>query len=264
MKKTMLFLIAALAFTNASAQKLPNKQEASVRIPSNVKIDGKATEWDNQFQANNYSTDLLYTMANNDEELYLIIKAGDGDVINRIVDGGITLTIKNANGVNDNINITFPYTEGKQTLSFPLKVTYTKDSERPVDIVVMEYNKKLRDNHKFIKVTGVKGVDTLISLYNEKGIQANELLDEKKAYTLEIAVKLSSLGLSANKETKFSYQLKINGIRHYEPFAGKVIMAGGGEVSPEVAAQAVAEMNAKFAARYATATDFTGEYTLAK
>lgn len=264
MKKLQLLLFAALAFVNAKAQKLPNVQQVSLLAPANVKIDGKAMEWDNHFQANNYSTDLLYTMANNDEDLYIIVKASDGNVINRIVDGGITLTIKNTDGLNGNINITYPYTAGKATLSFPIYATFSRDTKRPIDTVMMEYNKTLRNNHKFIKVTGLKGVDTLISVYNEKGIQASELLDEKKAYTLEMAVKLSLLGLSAKNKTKLSYQLKINGIRHYEPVGGPVVVAGGGQISPEEAVQAVADLNAKFAARYAVSTDFTAEYTLAK
>ena len=263
MKKLQLLLLGAITSANVCAQKLPDKQEISVKIPANLKVDGKATEWNNQFQANNYNTDLLYTMANNDEELYLVIKAVDGDVINRIVDGGITLTIKNTKSVNDNISITYPYTNSKSTLSFPLKVTYSKDWARPVDTVIMEYNKRLRDNHKFIKVAGVKAVDTLISVYNEKGIQAGELLDEKKAYTLEMAIKLNLLGLSAKDASKISYQLKINGIRHWEPIT-KAVSSDGGQLSPEVIAQALAEANAKFAARYAIETDFWGEYTLAK
>ena len=67
MKKLQLLLLLVLAFINANGQKLPNKQETGVRIPSGVKIDGKATEWGNKFQAYNKTNDFFYTIANSND-----------------------------------------------------------------------------------------------------------------------------------------------------------------------------------------------------
>ena len=44
---------AILFVLSANAQKLPNTQETSLRAPANLKVDGKPTEWNNQFQAYN-------------------------------------------------------------------------------------------------------------------------------------------------------------------------------------------------------------------
>src|ERR1700679_721966 len=77
----------------ACAQNLPNVQKVSLRVPGNVKIDGKPTEWDNTFRAYNYNTNIFYTMANDDDNLYLVVKATDADIINKIVGGGTVLTI---------------------------------------------------------------------------------------------------------------------------------------------------------------------------
>ena len=41
----------------------------------NLKIDGKANEWGESFAASNKRTSLLYSLANDDKNLYLVIKA---------------------------------------------------------------------------------------------------------------------------------------------------------------------------------------------
>jgi len=51
-----LLLIASLT---VNAQNLPNVQKVSVRAPANIKIDGKASEWDDKFQAFNHATDIF-------------------------------------------------------------------------------------------------------------------------------------------------------------------------------------------------------------
>ena len=58
----------------ANAQKLPNVQQASLRAPENVKVDGKPTEWGDKLQAYNKATDVFYTIANDYNNLYLIIQ----------------------------------------------------------------------------------------------------------------------------------------------------------------------------------------------
>jgi hypothetical protein len=46
-------------------------------------------------------------------------------------------------------------------------------------------------------------VDTLLAIYNENGIQAANAVDNKKAYTFELAVDLKLLGLHADNAEKF-------------------------------------------------------------
>ncbi|HCN82336.1 MAG TPA: hypothetical protein DIT07_01770, partial [Sphingobacteriaceae bacterium] len=79
----LLFLIGILYLiiipVTTSAQKLPNIQEASLRAPAGIKVDGKATEWNNQFQAYNKATEIFYTISNDDDKLYLAVQATDLD-----------------------------------------------------------------------------------------------------------------------------------------------------------------------------------------
>lgn len=83
-----LFLIMIVA---ANAQKLPDIQKSGLRAPANLRIDGKATEWNNKFQAFNKNIDVFYTISNDDDNLYLAIQAIDIKTIYKIFNGGISL-----------------------------------------------------------------------------------------------------------------------------------------------------------------------------
>jgi len=55
-----------------------------------VRIDGKITEWGN-FQAYNPATEISYTMANDNDKLYLVCSATQPEVIQKIIEGGINI-----------------------------------------------------------------------------------------------------------------------------------------------------------------------------
>lgn len=265
MKKLQLLFLAALAFANANAQKLPNKQEVSVRIPANVKIDGKATEWKNKFQAYNKSTDFFYTIANNNDELYLVIQTKDHFVINKIIDRGLTLSIKNPE-TGKAANFTFP-APVYNTINGRVSTTVRDDkligSPKLTTADIIANNKTLKEKHRFIKVEGVAGVDTLVSIYNENGIRAEELLDTSRVYTLEMAVKLKLMGVSSNSNTKIGYKLKVNGFDGPGFTPDNAVFENDARPTPEQ----LQRLNAEIAVRYAKTfggTEFEGEYMLAK
>jgi hypothetical protein len=102
-------VIAMLCFA-ASAQKLPSVQTSGVRATDNIKIDGKITEWNDKFQAYNNHIECFYTLANDDNNLYLTVQAIDKAIIRRIINGGITLAVNKTGKKNDKESacITFP------------------------------------------------------------------------------------------------------------------------------------------------------------
>src|SRR5476651_1199450 len=107
-----LFLFTCI---QVDAQKLPNVQQTSLRAPANIKIDGKTTEWDNQFQAYNRATDVFYTLSNDDSNLYLIIQATDEDIIRKIINGHVSFTISKSGKKSDQdaAVITYPVFDRK-------------------------------------------------------------------------------------------------------------------------------------------------------
>ena len=108
--QTKLSLLIMLLLTTLAAhpQKLLNVQTTSLRAPANVKIDGKATEWNNQLQAHNKSTGIYYTIANDDKNLYLAIKATDKEVIKRIVNNTFSFAINKLGDGKKTLSITLP------------------------------------------------------------------------------------------------------------------------------------------------------------
>ena len=105
LKMSIVFLVALSLEKVAVAQ---NVQESSVWASQAVKIDGKTSE--NNFGAFNKNTQLFYTMSNDDKNLYLVIKSTDNSNNNKIMMGGITLTI-NTDGKRkekDGLSITYP------------------------------------------------------------------------------------------------------------------------------------------------------------
>ena len=211
MKKTItlsavLFLMFAVF---ANAQKLPNVQEKSVRAPATIKIDGKRPEWDNQIQAINKATSILYTISNDDDKLYLAVLAADEDIANKIINAGITFTINGSGKA---------YDEGGMAITFPFLY---KDDHRP-NLPLLDYNKEiavwnkqLTDKTKDIRVAGIKGVKDTISIYNMEGIKVAALFGDDAVFTWELAIPLKYLGLSVNDLKPFVYNIKLNGTPNY-------------------------------------------------
>ncbi|MGY3213160.1 hypothetical protein [Mucilaginibacter sp. HD30] len=280
MKKIQLTLLALTTIATTYAQKLPTVQQASVTAPSNIKIDGKANDWGNKFEANNSATELLYTIANDDKKLYLIAQTTSPIVMSRIANGGIKLLIQK-NGTKTDAGapfIKFPFLQkgkrvsigfvniiedGKNGMRRAPEPKNAKEAERIADSLARNNNKKLMKEQKWVYTSGIAGVDTLLAIYNENGIQASNATNSKKAYTFELAIDLKLLGLQADNAEKFSYHIVINGEpnKSTSPF-GPAVFAG----DPALATQneeRIRRMNEQMEALYAT-TDFWGEYTLAK
>jgi hypothetical protein len=280
MKKITLILLSALFFLQVKAQKLPSVQQASVKAPANIKIDGKANDWGNKFEANNSTTELLYTIANDDKKLYLVAQTTSPIVMSRIVNGGIKLIIQK-NGTKTDAGapfIKFPFLQkgkritigfvniiedGRNGMRRAPEPKNAKEAEKIADSLARRNNKILLREHKWIYTSGIAGIDTLLTIYNEKGIQAANATDSKKAYTFELAIDLKLLGLTVDNAEKFTYHIVINGEPNKSAsMFGPAVFAG----DPALAAQneeRIRRMNEQMEALYAT-TDFWGEYTLAK
>lgn len=250
----IITLLALMSYSTVLyAQKVVPSQKGGLRAPANIKIDGKLTEWGNKLQAYSNHTQFYYTISNDDKYLYLTVQTQHHEIANRILKGGITLTINKSDTKSDpnGIHITYPvigfffirFSEARE-----VKHGGTSAVAR-LDTFVNETNAKIASRAKFIKVVGIKGIDSLVSIYNLDGIKAATRLDNQLHFNYELAVSLADLGLDINNPQKFSYQVMIN----------------------EVAEINLAPKNPKPGEIYADvklpgqpATDFWGEYTLAR
>lgn len=251
-----IFGVLTLAAFNGVAQKLPNKQEGSVRAPAKVKIDGKATEWD--FKAYNNATDVFYTIAHDEVNIYLVIKAADESIVRKIVSGGVSFIM---NSVKDKTRpaatVTFPVFDykNKPDVRFSVK-SAPIDS---LDILVSSNNKKFTAQAKFIKTAGIEGVSPSLSVYNTDGIIAASSFDKDMNYIYELAVPRKLVQQAVNDEGKFSYKVLLNPIQIGDIPGVDIKRDANGNV---IGVNIEKALSGKLSESAQLPTDFSGEYIL--
>jgi hypothetical protein len=214
------FLLFILPFTSV-AQKLPTVQKDNLHIPANFNIDGKADEWSDKFQAYNQNTQIYYTIANDDHNIYLTIQIPNPNIIYKVIKGGITFTINQTAKKNkgDLPSVTFPVISelGKskiiQILGKVQPIVYNRTNiVSRKDSITNVFNSQLKQFSKEIKIGGIKSItDSTISIYNENGFKAAGFLNNKCVLTYEFLIPLSYLGLSIENPKKFYYNIQLTG-----------------------------------------------------
>ena len=266
--KLVLSIILLLISVFVNAQKLPNVQTTSLHAPANVKIDGKATEWNNQFQAYNKAVELSYTIANDKNKMYLVIQSADEYIIKKMIWGRVTLSINKVAKKDspDNVTINYPIIDRKDRpdINFKNKPKIIEGNPASVaeaDQYMIASNKRFAEKSKNIKVTGIQGLDTLVSVYNTDGIKAASAFDNKMVYTYELAIDLKLFGLEANGHNKFYYHVMLNQLPLDDMPGITITRAPNGEIT----SLTVLKTNANAGTNvFGSTTDFWGEYTLAQ
>jgi hypothetical protein len=235
--------------TLANAQKLPNVQpSAGIYAPANVKIDGKATEWNNQFQAFNKSTSLYYTMANTTDNLVLAIQTTDKGAIEKIFTSKLTLTLTGKNGTITISTPTAPSANIRKAIRAPELIS---------DSLLNALNKGITSNFKEITVTGIKAItDPKIPVYNEYGILLGARVDINKAYTCELVIPIKHLEPVFSDAGAFNYTITVNGM--------KMSMLTGFDKVPNVDILSQLTFDGVPALELIATTEASGTYTLAK
>jgi hypothetical protein len=273
------------------AQKLPGIQETSVLAPKNIKIDAKLTEWDDTFQAYNKTTEIFYTISNDDKNLYLVIKSTDPINNNKIIAGGINFTINTTGRKKDKEGyvITFPLVDIAAMRNQILSMASTGgagSNREPDSAAIANMRKKALSMVKEIKLAGFAVADvpdSVVSIYNEYGLKAAIDYDAKGNLTCEMAVPLKYLHLITAGTKELNYNIKLNGLNIDAIFPGAgAFMSGGfggggggagggfgggggraGGGIPGGAANGIPSSMQQMQSMISP-TDFWGKYTLAK
>jgi hypothetical protein len=237
----------------AGAQKLPNVQKESVRAPANIKVDGKATEWDNKFKAQNSATELFYTISNDDQSLYLTAQTKHKDIVDKIMRGGITLNVNPTlvKKSDSQVSVTYPsfdFTDMVKLTGLLAIKNYPAANADKDPATFDDVNKAFIARAKTIYIKGLNLSTPEISIYNENGIQVASHFDDTFGYTYELAIPLKSF-LTQDSKQSFSYQIKVNEPKQTPKFDANSPLP---PPPPPMLKTAVAT------------TDFWGEYTLAK
>jgi len=266
MKKLQLVLVAALAFANTYAQKLPKVQQASLHAPANIKIDGKAIEWGDNIQAYNKPTGFYYRVSNDDKSLYLVVKATDPSVARKIIGGGISLTVYTSGekSQKDAPRITFPVFDerAKQYIDY-IKPDGKTDisSELYPDSLITVNNRRLSAMAKTMSFMRGDDADSLLSVYNDHGLQAAMLFDNKMALTVEIAIDIKLLKRGLERTGKILYHVASNAVDPINFNGYNIVYNADGTTMMQLTPGALSTRDFEDGPH---TTDFWGEYTLAK
>lgn len=221
--------IAQMAWT----QRLPDLQTKVVTVPSNVKIDGLDSEW-GEYAAKNRKLDISYSIANDRDFLYLVMKAEkDSKEYNKITTSGFqfSVNVENKNNSDQAFKVSYPTRPASTGNSGGMATTMmtvvgtasggsfnftTGDREammRRADSVMRATRTNRLNQAKEIKVFNFPAItDSLISIYNEYDIKVAAKFTEKDEYVYEMAIPLSLLGLEASSAKEVAYQLRSNPI----------------------------------------------------
>jgi hypothetical protein len=269
MKQTALFLLMTIAFADAYAQKLPNKQEGGLRAPANVKIDGKATEWGAELQAYNNATELFYTLANDEQNLYLIIQTKKRGIVDKVFSGGMSLFLDNVNNADKNARAVISYSAIAKANRGDVNKAFYDTSANKVNLT----NRALATSLKTIRVKNLDGItEDVISVYNEYGITAAGYFTDRDTYSCELAIPLKNLKSFINSKSTLNYTLQVNAM----PVNSMKIRVNNVEVDDNTASPAAMEFvnmmvkegwkneNGISVRDLMTDTNVSGEYILAK
>lgn len=269
MKKVILSFFITIACVTANAQKLPNKQEVSLKAPANVKIDGKATEWGTELQAYNPATELLYTLANDEQNLYLVVQTKTKAIVEKLFNGGISLFFDNISNPGKTTRAVVSYSAiSKADKKLVDKARYDTTANKTIVA-----NKAIAAAVKTIAVKNLDGIaGDVISVYNEYGISAAGYLSDNNTYTCEVAIPLKNLKSFINNKSALHYTLQSNAMP-----VNSLSMNINGVPIEDITASAVAMENVNMMLQgnymYAgsirirdlmTDTNVSGEYVLAK
>ncbi|TWF42488.1 hypothetical protein FHW36_102244 [Chitinophaga polysaccharea] len=191
-----------LLFVEASAQDEPNKW-----APANIKVDGQATEWPKPLQFYNNETKLFYTIANDQDNIYVIVSVPDPKSQMKIMRSGLTLSVNATGKKKGGASITFPLTENVSTGAPDVP-------EASRALIAGELKKQVLANVKEIKVSGFEGIpDGNIPVRNTFGIQTAGTYEAAGNLVLEVAIPLKTLGVTSLASQAIAYHFKVNAMK---------------------------------------------------
>jgi hypothetical protein len=129
-------------------------------------------------------------LANDEQNLYLTLRTKHNQTIYKIFGGGISLMVKNADGVNNNEGavITFSVLNKANRLKIGAMVTDTSENN------MKAINKTLAGALKTIDVKNLDSInEEVISIYNDYGITVASHWTNQKTYTCGLCIPLKHI-----------------------------------------------------------------------
>ncbi|WP_211166226.1 hypothetical protein [Mucilaginibacter robiniae] len=185
------------------------------RPPAQIIIDGNLKDWGDSLRYYNEDKKLYYTLANDQENLYLAIRFNDRTEQERIVRAGLTLGINTKGKKKDTYSVTFPVADANNAEDMKKRVSEMQDQmdngPGPADREEMRRARltKLRN----IKVTGFKDVENdMITTSNTYGFKTALDYDADGNLVYEAAIPLKFFDAADLASSEWAFNIKINGV----------------------------------------------------
>ncbi|MGY0040804.1 hypothetical protein [Pedobacter sp. NJ-S-72] len=204
-KKTILSLLLFTSITAIHpalyAQKTDPDADVNLWVQQPVKVDGVSDEWHEPLNNYNTETKLAFGLANDQQNLYLIIESMDDATTRKLMSAGLTLDINIAGKKKDGIKLNFlgmnqppPPHEQNDSLHHSEP---GMDAEEHAGVHV-------------IQVSGFKNIpDGSLAMPNKDGIEVAAAFNKQRDYICELAIPFAQLGLKGNETKAIAYNIKI-------------------------------------------------------
>ena len=180
--------------------------------PSNIVIDGDAKEWGDSLRYYNKEKQLNYSLANDQDNLYMAIRINDRSEQIRVLKAGLTLSIDTRGKKKETFSITFPIGDQSQndpTLQSDNLQGNTNITQQDRDDLKEARLTKLRE----IRVSGFKDIEgETITTSNTYGIKTAIDYDENGNLVYEAAIPLKFFHVDDLSKSEWAFNFKINGI----------------------------------------------------
>jgi hypothetical protein len=182
-------------------------------------IDGKMTEWGDTLSYDN-STKCIYTVANDNTALYILIKATDRFQQIKMIQGGMQIWIDDKVKKNKSLGVKFPV--GGGDLAMPTDRTGGQDPK--------EMRQQMKLKLLRMELTGFKeGFNGPQSIYSTVQVKPVIDWDDKENMIYELAIPFAALEESVRTDlNNISIGVFINGLKMEQAPGGE--MPGGSRV----------------------------------
>jgi YD repeat-containing protein len=182
--------------------------------PANLVIDGDIKEWGDSLRFYNAEKKMNYSLANDQNNLYMAIRINDRLDQMKILRAGLTFSIDPKGKKKDAFSITFPLTVQGSTALTAIKENMDETTEQERQDLMREQLTTLRG----IKVEGFKDIEgDMITTSNTYGIQTAINYDQNGNLVCETAIPLKFFHVDNPAKNEWAFNFKINGIARPRP-----------------------------------------------
>lgn len=231
MNRKIIFSLLCIALSAVStqevfAQNTDPDEDINIWMQHPVVVDGNSSEWHEPLNNYNTPTQLAFALANDQQNLYLIIESLDAATTGKLLRGGLTLNINTAGKKKDGIKLNFL---GMQQPP-PLHADQQDSLRRPEPEMMRPADREHAPGVTVIQVSGFKKIpDGTLAIPNREGIEVAAAFNQQRDYICELAIPLSLLELKGDEVKAIAYNIKINAPGKSErPDGGKRPPEGGG------------------------------------